>query len=110
MPFSLFKMTSVALSDSQPATIAAWRQVLAAVHPDRGGDPEQFIALTNARDAWLKRNRLCARCRKHFTPRTTSKDAPPNQFCSNYYSTRSRAEAHVVTRKLKTRKGSTHAG
>jgi hypothetical protein len=44
-------------------TEAEWRQAMASVHPDAGGDMEQFIALNNARDEWRKAQpRICRQC------------------------------------------------
>lgn len=50
-------------------TEADWKRQLAAAHPDRGGDPAAFLALTAARAQWRTEHGTCVWCRKPFLPR-----------------------------------------
>lgn len=78
-----------------PQTAGEWRQALAAAHPDRGGDPEAFLRLSAAREAWRQAQaRVCPRCPCACPPK--------RRYCSPVCARQAHAEARRKPRALRT--------
>jgi hypothetical protein len=86
---------------TQPTSESEWRLALVAVHPDRIGSGEVFIALSDQREAWRKSQpAICRQCRKSFQPRRANGKPAVGIYCTRACSARSRTGKRLVTRKL----------